>query len=242
MVPSTRPMLTVSPIIERCVELPDSLVRWWHRPALAEDRHGIRELLRLARGLCDPALIDSHIPKGYIDAMQFLILGILIGGPLSLYDVHKRFAGGISLFYAASFGSIQRALRQLEAQGWAIATDAADSRRRKKLYVVTDAGRQAWRDWMRRPIAGSNAESTMLAKVYLLGRLPEDERAECLAQIRGRLVEDAAALTSLAADLDTAEVPDDARDVYGYRRATLDYGIRSHSLALQWLDEVERAA
>lgn len=49
--------------------------------------------------------------------MQFLILGLLLDGPHSLYDVHKRFTGGISLFYAASFGSIQRALKQLEEHG-----------------------------------------------------------------------------------------------------------------------------
>lgn len=171
--------------------------------------------------------------------MQFLILGILLEGPLALYDVHKRFAGGISLFYAASFGSIQRALRQLESQGWAIPMEAPDARRRKKLYVVTDAGREAWHDWMLSPITGSDAEPMMLARIYLLGSLPESERGACVETVRARLTSDDEALSSLAAELDATVIPAAALEVFRYRRATLDYGIRSHALALAWLDDLE---
>lgn len=174
--------------------------------------------------------------------MQFLILGILLDGPLSLYNVHKRFTGGISLFHAASFGSIQRALRQLDAQGWVTATNAADSPRRKKLYAITDPGREAWRDWMRAPITASDTEPTMLAKVYLLGQLPVAERGGCLAAIRARVTEDADTLTSLAVSLDGVQMSNESHEVYRYRRATLDYGIRSHTLALEWLSELERTS
>lgn len=174
--------------------------------------------------------------------MQFLILGILLDGPLALYDVHKRFAAGISLFYAASFGSIQRALRQLEVQGWAVPQDAPDTRRRKKLYLVTDAGREAWRAWMASPLTGSDSEPMMLARIYLLGHLPAADRPAALALIRARLSADADRLTALAAGLDAAAVPAEFAEVYRYRRATLDYGLRSHALALAWLDELERPA
>lgn len=174
--------------------------------------------------------------------MQFLILGILLGGPLSLYDVHKHFAGGISLFYAASFGSIQRALRQLEEKGWVHAVEAEDSRRRKKLHMLTEAGRAAWREWMHEPITGSDAEPTILARVYLLGHLPKGERSDCLEKMRARLTGDLDALESLAVRVDSVAIPDDAADAHRYRRATLDYGIRSHSLALAWLEDLRRSA
>lgn len=171
--------------------------------------------------------------------MQFLILGVLLHRPLSLYDVHKHFAGTISLFYAASFGSIQRALGQLDTHGWVRVEDAADSRRGKKLYVVTEAGEGAWREWMRSAITGSDPEPTMLARMYLLGRLPAGERPECLRVIRERIEGDAGQLHALAGALDTAEIPESVREDYRYRRATLDYGIRSHALALAWLGEME---
>lgn len=172
--------------------------------------------------------------------MQFVILGLLLAGPLSLYDVHKRFTGSISLFYAASFGSIQRALKQAHAEGWVTVEASSDSRRRKKLYEVTALGRKEWHEWMMAPVTGTNAESLMLAKTYLLGQLPVSERGECLAVLRARMTEDAEALASLAANLDNIDTAPDLREVYRYQRATLDYGIRSHALALAWLDELEQ--
>lgn len=158
----------------------------------------------------------------FSDLMRFLILGILLDGPLSLYDMRKQFAAGISLFYTASSGSIQRALGQLESHGWVTILDADDSRRRKKVYVVNDAGQQAWREWMHAPVTASDAGPTMLAKVCLLGRLPAcsdgfpqptGARA-CVAVLRGRIAADADRLASLAAELDATEVSDDVQQVY----------------------------
>ncbi|SII60160.1 transcriptional regulator PadR-like protein [Mycobacteroides abscessus subsp. abscessus] len=182
---------------------------------------------------------DLDIPQGYIQVMVFLLLGLLHDGPRTLYDLHRRFADGISLFYAASFGSIQRALDRARDSGWVTVDDVPDSARGRKLYSLTAAGRARWREWMAEPPTGSNPEQTMLAKVYLLGRLPETERAACLVEIRARLDADAATLAALAADLDAAEVPDAAIEKHRFERATLDYGLRSHALALQWLGELE---
>lgn len=173
--------------------------------------------------------------------MVFLLLGLLHDGPRTLYDLHRRFSRGISLFYAASFGSIQRALDRARDSGWVTVDDVPDSARGRRLYSLTAAGRTRWREWMGEPPTGSNPEQTMLAKVYLLGRLPETERAACLAEIRSRLDADAAALTALAADLDAAEVPDAAWENHRFERATLDYGLRSHALAVQWLDDLEQS-
>ncbi len=173
--------------------------------------------------------------------MRYLILGLLLGGPLSLYDVHKCFTGGISLFYAASFGSIQRALANAEEQGWVTVMDEIGSRRRKRLYEVTERGRDEWRRWMKSAPTGSDTEQAMLARIYLLGWLAPEDRAECLTAIRSRLMEDAEALASLATRLDDGEKPSEVREIYRYQRATLDYGIRSHSLVLAWLDELENS-
>ena len=115
-----------------------------------------------------------------------MILGLLLSGPLSLYDVRKRFAAGISHFYSASSGSIERALRRLVSEGTATVAAEAGSARGRRLYRITDAGRAAWREWMHAPTPpGSDAETTALAKVFLLGRLDDPhEQAQVLSGIR----------------------------------------------------------
>lgn len=173
--------------------------------------------------------------------MQFLILGLLLDSPLSLYEIRKRFEATISLFYAASFGGIQRALKQLEVREWIIIADSEDTRRRKKLYVVTEAGHRAWRTWMHDPITATDAEPLMLAKVFLLGKVAPQERAACVALLRERISADIDRLRTLAEDLHETEADHPDREVHTYQRLTLEYGIQSHDLALRWLNEVERA-
>lgn len=168
--------------------------------------------------------------------MQFVILGLLLMAPLSLYDVHKHFEQGISLFYRASFGSIQRALTQLVRDGLVTVSSVSDSRRGRKLHAITDAGRDAWRRWMLEPVTGSDAETAVLAKVFLLGSLPKDERGAVVATLRARVAADLAQLRAFAVALDASDVPEEYAAVDRYRRATLDYGIRSHELGLTWLD------
>ena len=171
--------------------------------------------------------------------MQFLILGLLLHGPLSGYEVRKRFTAGISLFYSASLGSIQRALGVLESRGWATKQESAGSVRPRHLYSITESGRAAWRDWMLSPITESDAEQTALAKVYLLGSMAPDDRAEALTLLRRRAAADLERLVALRTDLDTTPVPEQLRDVARFRLATLDYGIRAHELMERWLDELE---
>ncbi|WP_164743596.1 PadR family transcriptional regulator [Microbacterium sulfonylureivorans] len=171
--------------------------------------------------------------------MQFMILGLLMLAPMSLYDVHKQFLAGPSLFYSASFGSIQRALRQLAAQDLVTVTDAADSARGRKVHALTPAGVVAWRTWMHEPIGGANAETAMLAKVFLLGLLPAGaDRDEALEVLQQSVAAALAGLRDVARGLDATPVPSAYADAFRYQRATLDYGLRSHELALAWLEEL----
>lgn len=171
--------------------------------------------------------------------MQFVILGLLMIERMSLYDLHKQFTAGPALFYSASFGSIQRALRQLVDGGLVTVTDAPGSARRRKLHAVTDQGARAWRAWMREPIGGSNAETALLSRVYLLGLLPDDDdRREVLGTLRASVAAAVDDLESLARSLDSLEIPPEYAQIFRYQRATLDYGVRSHRLALNWLDEL----
>ena len=174
--------------------------------------------------------------------VQYVILGLLLGGPLSLYDLQKRFSAGISLFYSASSGSIQRALQHLVAAGAVVAAEADESRRGRKIHRITDAGRARWRSWMLAPLPeGTDAETTVLAKVYLLGRLEaEEDRAAVVRGIRQHTETALQGLEALASDIDarTAGLDPEGRRLFVYQRATLDYGLRTHALLRDWLDEV----
>lgn len=171
--------------------------------------------------------------------MHHFILGMLLMGPLSLYDLHKQFTLGPSLFYSASFGSIQRALRILVDAGHVTVAQDPDGRRGRKLHTITESGRAEWAQWMRAPIEGSDAETVMLAKVFLLGFVADvRERREIVGVLLARVRGDLEGLRGAAAGLDAQSVPAEYGAIFGYQRATLDYGIRAHELAEAWLVEL----
>ncbi|WP_203581190.1 PadR family transcriptional regulator [Microbacterium hibisci] len=172
--------------------------------------------------------------------MQQVILGLLIlHGPLSLYAVQRQFQQGVSLFYSASFGSIQRALKQLAEQGLVTVADASSGARGSKPYTVTAAGRRAWHEWMLSPVTGGDVETTVLARTFFLGLLTDPaERRQALTAIRARVEADLAELEEVARRVDAGEIPAEFADVFAFQRATLDYGIRSNRLALTWCDEL----
>lgn len=178
--------------------------------------------------------------------MQLVILGLLLDGPLSLYDVRKRFAAGISLFYSASFGSIRRALTQLVESGAVTVSDADASARGKKLYAVTASGRIRWRDEMLSPLpGGSDAETQALARIYLLGRLDSAaDRRIVLDLVQAQTAAARDQLRALEAEVDAASagVAPEHREAFAYQRATLDYGLRAHALMLAWVDELREDA
>jgi DNA-binding PadR family transcriptional regulator len=176
-------------------------------------------------------------------AVPFVILGLLLTGPLSLYDLHKRFTAGISLFYSASYGSLQRSLTQLVAEGAVTVSDDPGSARRRKLHAITPSGRAQWREWMLSPLpTGADAETVLLAKVFLLGRLdtPADRR-RVLAAAREQAAATLAELDGVRRELDAQApmLPDEHREVFAYQRAVLEYGLRTARLAAAWVDELE---
>ena len=173
--------------------------------------------------------------------MAHVILGLLLIAEQSLYDLIKRFEAGVALFYSASSGSIKRALDTLLARGSIEVASIETGGRGRKVYRVTDAGRQEFRAWMTGELVGSDLESTALSRLYFLGLLEPADRAPVLRRIEARVETDLARLSDLDQHLTTVDIPEGLRDVATHQRATLDYGIASLRFALDWFrDYIDR--
>lgn len=172
--------------------------------------------------------------------MKFFILGLLLREPLTLYDLHRRFAAGLGHIYAASYGSIHRALRQLDEAGDVVVVASADTVRGKKRYRATVQGRRTWRGWMTGPQPTEDVELAALARVFLLGELdrPAQRRAAVLALHR-RAIEQHADLQRVRDDLaDRAGTADEPADPAHYPMTVLAYGLRSGQALVDWLEQV----
>jgi DNA-binding PadR family transcriptional regulator len=174
--------------------------------------------------------------------MGNVILGLLLLlGPQTLYSLNKQFEQGPSLFYRASFGSLQSALRALHAAGKVRMHEQTERGRNKKVYEITDAGTAAFHVWIRSPLGGGDLEVAALSRLFLLG-LVEDEadRRGVIAGIIAELERELAGLEEFAVVLDAqaATIPEEYRLVFRYQRATLDYGVTAHRTALGWFRDL----
>ena len=78
--------------------------------------------------------------------LELAVLGLLLESPMHGYELRKRLTGLLGAFRAFSYGSLYPALRRMQADGL-IVEDAAPEgtamlRRARRVYQLTDAGRQ----------------------------------------------------------------------------------------------------
>lgn len=171
--------------------------------------------------------------------MEYVILGLLILEPMTAYKLNKAFEQGISLFYSASLGSIQTALRILLGKKLIYFEEQVDNGRNKKVHYITQEGRLAFMNWMVEPIPLNKLEVTLLSKIYFLGIIESKETRrsivlhmiDCAQQMERKL-------SDTEIELEKLSIPAPYQDIFLYQVKTLDYGIQSHRFAIGWLREM----
>ena len=100
-------------------------------------------------------------------ALAHAILACLVDTPLSGYDLAQQFDGSVGYFWAASHQQIYRELSKLEQQGWIAAEIVPQiGKPDKKLYHVTEIGKQQLKAWMSDPAAPSPIKDDLLVKIF----------------------------------------------------------------------------
>ena len=105
-----------------------------------------------------------------------LCLGVLMLGHASGYEIKKHFEEGLfAHFHATSFGSIYPALNTLKAEGLVTCTEMEqDGRPDKKVYSITDSGREAFRRALHRQPMPDSFRSEAIFMMFFGGLLDRD--------------------------------------------------------------------
>jgi len=147
------------------------------------------------------------------------------------------------MFYSASYGSLQAAVKGLLAKGLIVYEERVDNGRNKKIYTITEGGRAAFFAWMLGEIPAHKLEVTALAKVYFLGLVQDaEQKRQIVREILGKIEIVHGELSAMNDELGRLELPPELAATLKYQLKTLDYGLQSHVFARQWfqalLDEV----
>jgi len=143
--------------------------------------------------------------------MRLPFLALLAESPRHGYELKQAFD---QRFGAAlpplNGGQVYTTLQRLERDGLISGNGVPDDGRQKRVYELTQAGRDALTEWVSEPAAPTRLRDEFFLKLVLAGlsgiadpiQLIERQRRECLESLRAlsRVAEDGDAVSSLLAE------------------------------------------
>lgn len=104
--------------------------------------------------------------------LSTLCLGLLIEAPLTGYGLHKRVREAVGHFQHASFGALYPALGKLEAASFVTAQQVGSGGLGKRMYAITDSGREIFAKRLLKSSAAETFRSDFLSAMYFADDLP----------------------------------------------------------------------
>ena len=109
-------------------------------------------------------------------SLKHATLGFLNYQPYSGYSLKKIFDTSVQHFWPADQSQIYRTLAQLEKEGWAeMEIMVQEDRPNRKVYSITESGRQELNRWLVTPITQRDHRSAAMIQVFFAGQLPDEE-------------------------------------------------------------------
>lgn len=173
-------------------------------------------------------------------SLDHAILGFLNYKPLSGYDLKSVFDMSVNHFWPADQSQIYRTLSRLTDSGMtAIEVVEQHDRPDRKVYHITDQGREELHRWLTSPLATKDNRVAELVQVFFAGQLADGDILSMFRRIADHCSAVLDQLRRVPAECDAAQLTDrpPERDAF-FWMLTLDYGIRMTEACLAWTEDV----
>ena len=121
------------------------------------------------------------VSSGLSDSAHAVLVLIALRGPSTAYDVKRALARLAGEYWSAPHTQIYRECARLAAQGL-LREDAEESGRRRRVYDLTPAGRDAVTAWVRAPVESSMEIRDVASLKLLAAELSTAEDVRALAE------------------------------------------------------------
>jgi DNA-binding PadR family transcriptional regulator len=188
--------------------------------------------------------IDGQASLEGLTPTSFVVLGLIDReGPSTPYDLKRRVAATIGHFWSFPHALLYTEPTRLVAMG--LLTEARETAgRRRRVFTITDRGRQALRQWLARPAREpSQLRDAGLLQLFFAD-LASDEQRRALAQTQLALHRAALAgyETADRSERQGRQPAAGVRTVEQWRGATLPMGLLYERAAVAFWEGVVAAA
>jgi len=174
-------------------------------------------------------------------SLEYAILGFLNYKPLSGYDLKKIFDTSVRHFWSADQSQIYRTLTRLTEQGWAeIEVVEQSERPDRKVYHITEAGREALHQWLLTPLRPHIPHNADLIQVFFAGQLSDDEIVATFERAAERIHSVLKIYEQIPQQVEAyRDYTESPREFFCWM-LTLEAGFKSAQANLDWLEDVIR--
>ena len=166
--------------------------------------------------------------------LEYIILGYLINGEMSGYDLKRWMSCCTSNFFDASFGSIYPALKRLEQKGFTNSREAIEGGKLKKLYSINDNGKADFYQWLETPIAFAKTKQDHLVKIFFYDQLPKEI---AIVNLKDLIKQVEPILQYLENHKSNIEAKNDTNQHF-FQFSTIGYGIGYYRFVIDWCNNL----
>ena len=170
-----------------------------------------------------------------LSTTELSILGLLLRGERSGYDLKKAADAGVGYVWTAAKSHVYAVLPRLVSGGFATVRTVTQERRPdKQVYRITRQGEQAFKRWLEEPIEERpGSASLFLLKVFFGGRMTREALVAHVERRRAYAADKLAEFREIE-----EELRDEETGYYGY--LTLRWGLAEAEAWIRWADEILR--
>jgi PadR family transcriptional regulator AphA len=163
------------------------------------------------------------------------LLGVLSLGPMSGYEMRQFMERSTGNFWNESFGQIYPALKAMLLEGLVeVVQDDAEGHPAKKVYRLTERGRERLREWLGTPLKPHKMRNELLLKVFFGDTAERGVLAEQVRAWRQRYAEDLERYVGIEQKLETMHGHEAGMPFW---RMTVRYGMAEARMIVAWCDE-----
>ena len=170
--------------------------------------------------------------------MDTIILGLLLLQSRTIYQLRERIGKGLYLMYSSSMGSIQAAVKKLLCAGYISYEECVEKGKYKKIYVITQKGRQHFAEWVNAPMETQNMKNPELSKLYFMGYSEKENRSGSIETYLSGLREQHRLLCMICEEADGSGVPVEYQDVFHYQLVAARYGRDLMKFKIEWYEKL----
>jgi len=158
------------------------------------------------------SVIDFFYPFSIIISFRYIkvlymqdkiLLGFLMSGEKTGYQIKHMMQKSTDFFFSTSFGSIYPAFASLTDRGLVNVSESVEKGKHKKCYAITEKGRDEFLQWLARTPAISRIRDEALLRIFFFSHLSREIRPAQIREYADLLEEQARALEKLESRIDS---------------------------------------